>query len=154
MRMLRLNLAALLVLVASMSASGSIDENDLAMDATRYEMLVDRALEAADVVLAGRKSPLGEKASCANPYADLAFKRAAIKLLALQQTLIGHYDLVPAGSRPLKLPAWVLEPPGCVSAQVLEQRHDWLARQVEAMTGPVCQRAFEKTNEVYYCSVE
>ncbi|HEX6398502.1 MAG TPA: hypothetical protein VFZ95_13840 [Steroidobacteraceae bacterium] len=144
----------MLVLVASTSASEPLDDNDLAMDATRYELLVDRALEAADVVLAGSSNPRKHNPACANPYADLAFKRAAIKLLALRQTLIGHDDLLPAGSRSLKLPAWVFEPPGCISAQVLEQRHDWLGRQVEAMTNRVCERAFAKTNEVYYCSVE
>lgn len=154
MRPLLVAMGILLVTTSVSTLSGDAQPSDeTAFDETLYmsqlSALMDRA-SAAAVALQGSAA----SSRCATLSADYGIKDAALRLAQLRNQLsasrIPGLPPVPA----IQWPKWLLEPPACTPASVIEQRSDWLEKQMRPMTDSVCERAVKKTGDSLICSVE
>ncbi|HVY87792.1 MAG TPA: hypothetical protein VG942_02935 [Hyphomonadaceae bacterium] len=139
---------------AASGASGSKEPLDpfvVSIDAQRWGVIVDRAMEGA------KEAPYADDKVLENQLfnADVALKSAAANLVQLRNEVCAK-GLVTGEACTLKdFPAWTREPPSATtSVEEIEKRSHWLSSQLDPFTHAGCEAGKKATNNEQFCSVE
>lgn len=127
-----------------------LDPFIIMIDAERWGVLIDRAMEAVHEHVPFTEDTLENEVL----RADRATKDGAIALLALRNEICGR-GLIPAADCALDVPAWVHEAPTAATPlAVIDDRSQWLGTAMDKYVAYGCEQGRVRTGEDMYCSVE
>jgi hypothetical protein len=130
-------------------SSENLDPFVVMVDAERWSVIIDKAMEGAREAMA-----LGDDAG--DLYrADAALKSGAASLIELRNQVC-RQGLVAGAACELKdWPDWTLDPPtGDTPIEELDRRSRWLGETMGPFTEAGCEAGRKATGEDLFCSVE
>ena len=124
----------------------------VAIDAERWNVLLDRGIDATHQGDGAKATPLDENDAL---RADLAVHDAAAKLLMLRNALCAR-DLAKGKTCSLPpMPAWVSEPPSATTPlQEIDNRIQWVGATMSDLQEIGCEHGRKVSKDQQYCDVE
>jgi hypothetical protein len=135
---------------APATPSEPLDPFVVSIDAQRWSMIIDKALDGT------RQAP-GDDALYDNELyrADVALKSGAANLMELRNEICGKGLLKGDACKLPDFPAWTREPPSLdVTVQQIDERSQWLSAASDPFTSLGCEAGRTATKDDLFCSVE
>jgi hypothetical protein len=132
----------------------SPDLGTLQIDSGRLNALINRSNDGLDLQPARvQVSPDPEAAKLL--AIDSNLREAGLKLLLLRNRLMNEDIIGERDARSKHWPAWIVSPPESSLAPAdLEDRLEWLSKEVKELAEYGCEIGRQKAGQPNYCSVE
>jgi hypothetical protein len=137
---------------ASATPAEPLDPFMVAIDAERWNVLLDRGIDATREGDGKKATPLDENDAL---RADLAVHDAVAKLLLLRNALCARGLAKDKTCALATLPAWVTEPPSAATPlQEIDNRIQWVGAAMSDLQEIGCEHGRAVSKDPQYCDVE
>jgi hypothetical protein len=137
---------------ASATPAEPLDPFLVAIDAERWNVLLDRGIDATREGDGAKATPLDENDAL---RADLAVHDAVAKLLLLRNALCARGLAKDKTCALAPLPAWVTEPPSAATPlQEIDNRIQWVGITMSELQDIGCEYGRKVSKDQQYCDVE
>jgi hypothetical protein len=143
-----------LPLAACQREKPPLDLDRMVIDAARQGVIVDSATKGLD--LDPRKPQTSKDADATKRLEiDREQRDAALNLLILRNRLLHEDRITEGAARETHWPNWILLPPeSSLSPAELEERQEWLEKEVATLTKHGCEVGAAKSGNAQFCSAE
>ena len=137
---------------ASATPAEPLDPLMVAIDAERWNVLLDRGIDATREGDGGKATPLDENDTL---RADLAVHDAVAKLLLLRNALCARGLAKDKTCTLPAMPAWITEPPSASTPlQEIDKRIQWVGATMSDLQEIGCEHGRAVSKDQQYCYVE
>jgi hypothetical protein len=132
----------------------SVDLGTLQIDAGRLNALLNRSNDGLDLQPA-RVQPSPDPEAAKRLVIDSNLKNAGLGLLLLRNRLMNEDIIGERDGRSKHWPAWIVQPPeSSLSPADLQDRYEWLQKEVDELAEYGCEVGRQKSGQPSYCSLE
>lgn len=137
---------------AAATPAEPLDPLLVAIDAERWNVLLDRGIDAVRDGAGTKATPLDENDAL---RADLAVHDAAAKMLLLRNSLCAHGIAKDTTCTLPPMPAWVTAPPSAATPlQEIDNRIQWVGVTMSELQEAGCEYGRKVSKDQQYCDVE